>query len=113
MATFYRKLATELRQSRHRRTEIFGEASDGFGEPAWDILLELYAGGADERPMLAGLLTALINAPRSTTNVYLKYLSDHGIITFEDGAVQLTQFGFERMTTFLDSEAVANAQRSS
>jgi DNA-binding MarR family transcriptional regulator len=43
------RLAKEILRSRRQREKIFG--ADLFGEPAWDILLELYAAGLGQQKL--------------------------------------------------------------
>src|SRR6185503_13969819 len=43
------RLAKEIVRSRRQREKIFG--ADLFGEPAWDILLELYAAGLGQQKL--------------------------------------------------------------
>jgi DNA-binding MarR family transcriptional regulator len=51
-----------------------------FSDPAWDILLELYAARLGERRMTLRELARSINIPESTTARWISVLSDRGLV---------------------------------
>jgi DNA-binding MarR family transcriptional regulator len=51
-----------------------------FSDPAWDILLELYAARLGERRMTLRELARSIDIPESTTARWISVLSDRGFV---------------------------------
>lgn len=69
----------ELRQ-RRRRSQVLPE--DMFGEPAWDILLQLYVEQQGSRLKIARLTNEL-NLPATTVLRWLSYLQDKQLVRRE------------------------------
>jgi DNA-binding MarR family transcriptional regulator len=64
---------------RRARNEIFGDAGL-FGEPAWDILLDLFL--SEERSKLISISSACIasGVPSTTALRWIKVLEDRGLV---------------------------------
>lgn len=67
--------------ARRGREEIFGR--NLFSDPAWDILLELYAAHLGERRMSVADLTRTIDSPASTVARWVHALAEHDLVTSE------------------------------
>jgi DNA-binding MarR family transcriptional regulator len=63
---------------RRARDDAFG--STLFTEPAWDVLLELYAAMLGGRQMSLGDIALAIKAPTSTTARWVAALAERGLI---------------------------------
>jgi DNA-binding MarR family transcriptional regulator len=75
-----RYLARQELAHRRNRLSLFDSAM--FGEPAWDMLLILYA-AQNERRYTIGQLTSLAEAPGTTALRWLKFLTDHEFVERE------------------------------
>lgn len=64
--------------ARRGRDAVFG--AHLFSDPAWDVLLELYAAMLGKRSMSPADLSRAINAPASTTRRWLSALGDRGLV---------------------------------
>ena len=78
-----------------------------FGEPAWDILLELYAAELDQQRMSITRLTRRSKIPATTVLRFLTTLSGEGLIVRKSDPtdarrvfVSLTPDGIESMNRF-------------
>jgi len=71
-------LAGDIYDSRRARDRIMGE--NFFGEPAWDMLLALYAQPARGLPMAVTTLNQCAGVPPSTALRWQKLLLRHGLI---------------------------------
>lgn len=65
-------LARDMLRFRKRRTALFNKSM--FGEPAWDMLLALYASSFDGPRHSVGRLGTLSGAPQTTALRWLDYL---------------------------------------
>lgn len=92
---------------RRMRDQEFGPAL--FGEPAWDILLDLYIAASD--PRLASVMSASMAASVPTQDIarWLILLEQHGLVErFSSGTdasraiVTLSQRAFDQMTRLLN-----------
>jgi DNA-binding MarR family transcriptional regulator len=63
---------------RRARDETFG--AHLFAEPAWDVLLELYAATLGGRPMKLRDIALAISVPASTTARWIAALAERGLI---------------------------------
>lgn len=63
---------------RRARTRIFGE--NLFSDPAWDILLVLYAAKLAKRNLQLTELTKVLEAPASTVARWVATLRDRGLV---------------------------------
>jgi DNA-binding MarR family transcriptional regulator len=87
---------------RRARTRIFGK--NLFSDPAWDILLVLYAAKLAKRTLKLTELTNVLDTPSSTVARWVATLKDRGLIVAvvsESGAQQselgLSSVGATRM----------------
>lgn len=64
---------------RRARGTILGE--NLFSDPAWDILLELYAAHLGRRSMSLSELTQTIETPRTTTARWISELDNRGLVS--------------------------------
>lgn len=76
-------LALKAYRDRRRRTEVFGDDTL-FGEPAWDILLDLFAAG--ERGKRVAVTSACIGSgvPSTTALRWLNVLEARGLVEREE-----------------------------
>lgn len=91
---------------RRRRDQEFGPAL--FGEPAWDLLLDLYIAASD--PRLVSVMSASMATSVSTQDTarWLTLLEEQGLVErFSSGGqmsqaiVTLSQSAFDQMTRLL------------
>ena len=98
-------LAEALLASRRLRDSIFVGHVDGFGEPAWDTLLLLFAEMAKGRMSVStGELLAATSAPEEIARPYIAWLASHGLVSRQDETVALTEQGQRLMTAYLERE---------
>lgn len=76
-----RKRACDVRRllKRRRQRERFFP-SDLFADPAWDILLDLYAAYYEDRQISVSSACIAANVPATTALRWLKTLTDNGLI---------------------------------
>lgn len=98
--------ARRLYRLRRQRDQEFGPRL--FGEPAWDLLLDLYIAASD--PRLVSVVSSSIAASVSAQDTarWLTLLEEHGLVErlspdteMSRAIVTLTQSAFDRMTTLL------------
>lgn len=75
-------IARKASADRHRRSEIAG-TNDLFGEPAWDILLNLFIAGCEGRRLTVAAVCSGAGAPESTALRWITILEKRGIIVRE------------------------------
>ncbi|MEG8051459.1 hypothetical protein QP178_16890 [Sphingomonas aurantiaca] len=98
-------VAEALLRSRRLRDEIFVGHTDGFGEPAWDSMLLLYAEKARGRPAVSvEELLAVTCAPAEIAHPYIAWLTSHQLAEREGGNVALTARGEALMSSYLDKQ---------
>ena len=97
--------ALQLLELRNRRAQLFGKAM--FGEPAWEMLLLLYAGEGGER-QTAIRLAQRSGASRATALRWIDYLVHQNLVTREPHPtdrratfVQLSEKGRQALDEFL------------
>lgn len=97
---------------RRARTNFVGH-NDMFGEPAWDMLLDLFIRQANEEEITVKSACLNTDAPASTTTRWLMVLEHYGLIEMHcDPAdpvrhlIHLTPTGYEGMVRYLESIAV-------
>lgn len=102
----------EILQLRRSRSRTLGE--NLFSDPAWDILLELYAAKLDQRSLTLSELAPAIATPTSTTARWVALLKDRGLIESEmdstrpiQVSLRLTEEGLSRMERLLGRLASA------
>lgn len=95
---------------RARRNELF--AADLFGEPAWDMLLELFRARREGRELSVKSLTIAASAPQTTAGRHLVQLIGQGLATCADDPgdgrrklVAITRDGYLRMEKLFDKAA--------
>lgn len=101
--------ARKVYAMRRRRAAIFGNP-DLFGEPAWDILLDLYIAHADGKSVSVSSACIGSAAPATTGLRWLGVLADAGLIVRENDAddqrrvmVRLSADGLSAMEVFFDA----------
>jgi hypothetical protein len=94
---------------RRKRAAIFGNP-DLFGEPAWDILLDLFIAQGEGKPVSVSSACIGSAAPATTGLRWLGVLADEGLIVRENDPednrrvlVRLTPAGRAAMERFFDS----------
>jgi hypothetical protein len=102
-------LARQAYAQRRRRETIFGN-SDLFGEPAWDILLDLFIAQAEGKPVSVSSACIGSAAPATTGLRWLGVLADEGLVLRENDPedhrrvlVRLSPAGRAAMEQFFDS----------
>lgn len=107
--TEYASLARRTYATRRLRERIFGH-SELFGEPAWDILLDLYVAFVEQKPVSVSSACIGSAAPPTTGLRWLGVLADNDLIIREPDAddqrrvlVRLTDRGIEAMETYFAS----------
>lgn len=100
------RLARQLYAERRRRDRFF--PGDLFGEPSWDILLDLFVAGREERRVPTTSACIGANVPPTTALRWLRILEARGLVEREgdrrDGRrtfVCLTAQGVAMMEEFL------------
>jgi hypothetical protein len=100
------QLARRAYQDRRRRAQIFDDKTM-FGEPAWDIMLDLFIAACQDKRV--AITSACIGAdvPNTTALRWLSILEVKGLISREsdelDGRrtfVRLSKLGFDRMKEY-------------
>ncbi|MEO0057107.1 MAG: hypothetical protein RIT17_544 [Pseudomonadota bacterium] len=105
----YLAIARQAYALRRKRAVIFGNP-ELFGEPAWDILLDLYIAQADGKPVSVSSACIGSAAPPTTGLRWLGVLADEGLVVRENDAddnrrvlVRLTRAGITAMERFFDA----------
>jgi DNA-binding MarR family transcriptional regulator len=100
------ELARGILHSRRRRSLMFNPSM--FGEPAWDMLLILYASMTDGSRLSVGRLSSLAGAPPTTALRWLDYLEMERLVVRESNPddrrsdfVDLTDKGRSVMEQYL------------
>lgn len=102
-------LARKAYALRRKRAALFGNP-DLFGEPAWDILLDLYIAAGEGKPVSVSSACIGSAAPPTTGLRWLGVLADEGLVVREADAedhrrvlVRLTSAGHAAMDKFFDA----------
>lgn len=105
----YLALARQAYMLRRKRAAIFGKP-ELFGEPAWDILLDLYIAHAEGKPVSVSSACIGSAAPATTGLRWLGVLAEEGLVVRENDAddnrrvlVRLTSGGITAMEQFFDA----------
>lgn len=114
----YADAARTAYRSRRRRNEVFRDDSL-FGEPAWDILLDLFIAAKDRKrlPVTSACIGAAV--PTTTALRWLAVLEEKGLVVREQDTVdarrifvRLSGTGYEKMVAYFagaaDSEACSD-----
>lgn len=98
--------------NRQARTEFIGDHSI-FGEPAWDMLLDLFIRQAQQEQISIKSACRQSQGPASTAMRWLNVLEHNGLIAVKQDPgdnsrhlVHLTAAGYEGMLRYLESIAV-------
>ena len=99
-------LARTILEARQRRSGVLSKAM--FGEPAWDMLLWLYAARSDGPRLSVGRLSAMSGSPATTALRWLDYLEKERLVEREPNPtdrrsefVMLTGKGMSVMEQYL------------
>ncbi|MGB3470125.1 MAG: winged helix DNA-binding protein [Erythrobacter sp.] len=102
---------------RRKRSAIFGDP-ELFGEPGWDILLDLYIAQAEEKPVSVSSACIGSASPPTTGLRWLGVLAEQGLIEREHDPedqrrvlVHLTQKGLSAMDEYFSSSASTYGDR--
>lgn len=110
------ELAAQAYRDRRRRTQIFGNG-ELFGEPAWDILLDLFVAAKDRKrvPITSACIGAAV--PSTTGLRWLQILEKEGLVIRESDAsdarrtfVRLSADAYARMVAYLRESSRALRQ---
>jgi hypothetical protein len=100
--------AESLYQERRRRDATLGGTNHLFGEPSWDILLDLFIAWGRARPVSVSSACIASSTPQSTALRYVGLLERVGFIRRSkdprDGRrqyVELTDLGLSEMKAYL------------
>jgi DNA-binding MarR family transcriptional regulator len=95
-----------------RRRRVLGE--NLFSDPAWDILLELYASELEHQRHSVGSLTASVHIPATTVLRWIAELERALLVSRSDDPrdcrrifVSLSSEGSKRIISFFESEGEA------
>ena len=107
----YAEMARRTYLVRRKRAAIFGN-QELFGEPAWDILLDLYVALAHDKPVSVSSACIGSAAPPTTGLRWLGILAEEGLVVREPDPedqrrvlVRLTEEGARAMDQFFESAA--------
>jgi hypothetical protein len=99
-------IAISVYRTRRRRLDYFEESL--FGEPCWDMLLDLFANRALGRRVNVTSLCLAADVPQATGLRYLRLLEEKDLLertpSPDDGRVtfiELTQLGYKQMRRYL------------
>lgn len=102
------KAILNILRARERRAEFFGAKL--FADPAWDMLLELYAAELDQRRISIGSLCIGSRVSATTALRWISVLQNHGLIERQgdplDGRrvyVKLSAAGSSAMTAYFQA----------
>jgi len=96
---------------RRGREALFGPHL--FSDPAWDVILELYAAKLANRRMSPSELARAVGAPSSVIARWIEALADAGVLTSDriqdetEGPVRLTDEGAAKVAQLVDQWASA------
>lgn len=98
-------------ESRRRRERLLGD--NLFSDPAWDMLLQLYAANLRQKQLTVTSLCIASGAPSSTALRWISVLERRGLITQQDDPadrlrllVSLSPEGVTRMSAFFAADSV-------
>lgn len=90
--------------ARRARDAVFGADRDGFGEPAWDMLLALFAEQIGACGMTKTAAIAASAVPVTTAELYVTWLVSRGFATEAGARVQISDRGRGLMTAYLEGQ---------
>lgn len=94
--------ADRILARRRMRDRFFSGDLDGFGEPAWEMLLMLVARGGSTS---AEMLVAAVPMDADIVRNFLFWMQSHSLATIDGDTVKLARRGWEQMTGYLAAEA--------
>lgn len=104
------RAAQQVLAERRRRNAIFGEAQDGFGEPAWEMLLHMVVDEA-KRPAMPvdELVDAIDRFNGMFCRSFIKWMGTRNLARHDEAAdlVQLTDRGRQQMAAYLEKSRAA------
>ncbi|MEM6857810.1 MAG: winged helix DNA-binding protein [Pseudomonadota bacterium] len=113
----FAQIARATYAKRRKRTAIFGDP-ELFGEPGWDILLDLYIAQIEEKPVSVSSACIGSASPPTTGLRWLGVLTQQGLIMREHDPldqrrvlVRLTDKALEAMDTYFSSSATLQTDR--
>lgn len=101
-------MAERLYSSRRARDEAFG--ADGFGEPAWDMLLWVCAHEGDGTELTVGAVLAAGVTRATIAAPYLDWLVTRDLVTIGADRVGLSERGRAKMAEFADQQESIGTQ---
>ncbi len=109
----YLAIARARYKARRKRVAFF-QAEELFGEPAWDILLDLYIAYAEDKPVSVSSACIGSASPPTTGLRWLGVLQSAGLVEREHDPrdqrrvlVRLSQHGIEQMETYFKDALLA------
>ncbi|MGR6329232.1 hypothetical protein ACU5AX_09210 [Sphingomonas sp. XXL09] len=100
--------AFELYAARRARDAAFGAAADGFGEPAWDMLLILCVHDGPGGGLTRDTLLDAAGGTRMIAERYLDWLASRELITVDvengDTVIRLQEHGRVLLQAYFDRE---------
>lgn len=113
----FAELARETYAKRRKRTSIFGDP-ELFGEPGWDILLDLYIAQIEDKPVSVSSACIGSASPPTTGLRWLGVLTEQGLIQREHDPkdqrrvlVRLTEKALEAMDRYFESSVKIGFER--
>jgi DNA-binding MarR family transcriptional regulator len=101
-------MVRDILRLRRRRQDFFGEGL--FSDPAWDILLELYATALNGRRIAATALADVLGTPASTCLRWINKLEQDGWVRRLDDPfdgrrvwIYISDRGLERMDAYFEA----------
>ena len=98
--------AKDMYRERVSRRRFF--SPDLFGEPAWDVLLDLYIAEKENQPVSVSAACLGAQVPMTTALRHLKLLEESGLVTREPDArdgrrhyVRISDKGYAQMTAYI------------
>lgn len=100
--------AESLYRERRRRDSELGRTRELFGEPSWDILLDLFIARGRARPVSVSSACIASSTPQSTALRYVGVLEKVGLVRRAKDPrdarrqyLELTDIGLSKMTAYL------------
>ena len=102
--------ARQAQEERRRRAGLFGHGL--FVEPGWDLLVELFVAGLEERPVSVSSACIGSGAPSSTVLRHITQLEQLGLVRkkphpsdLRSKYISLTDLGISKMTEFFSARS--------
>lgn len=106
-------LAQACIEARRAREVLFPEGL--FGEPAWDMLLELFIARQQDRPVSVSDACLASRAPQTTALRWIEQLEAHGLVERMTDVtdrrrkfIRISDSGQERIVTWLDGASASS-----